>query len=286
MPDLRFTVSQAWQNWSARRALHTYHRTWQQIIAEFQGNQGADAFWLTHSANYLLRTGGVHWALDPFSLVTRLGQGKQPDFAKDLACLDLVVLSHIHADHFDPILLSALSSLALTWVVPEFMVSHLSSLCDLSARRIIIPHPGEPLRFGNLTLTPFEGLHFHGRHGVPEMGYLVEFGPQRWLFPGDTRTFDHASLPGFGQLNGLLAHCWLGKKSALFPRADKLAEFTEFYKAFNPQKMVISHLYEWGRDARDLWTMRHFRLVKNRLQASGYQGAVIPARTGSCIQFD
>ena len=60
-------------------------------------------------------------------------------------------------------------------------------------------------------LTPFDGLHIHGEHGVPAMGYLAEFSKKRWLFPGDTREFDFSKLPDFGELDDVIGHLWLGK---------------------------------------------------------------------------
>jgi hypothetical protein len=46
------------------------------------------------------------------------------------------------------------------------------------------------------------------------MGYLLEFNGKRWLFPGDTRSYDASLLQSFGPLEGHFAHLWLSRTGA------------------------------------------------------------------------
>ena len=234
------------------------------IINEWKQNSGADCAWLTYSANYLFRTAGVRWALDPFSLFTRVGGGPQPDFAADLAGLQLVVLTHAHNDHLDLNLVTAIRELPLTWVIPEFMLPGVMQAADLPRERILIPEPGKPIQVGGLTLTPFTALHFRGTRGVPEMGYLAEFSGKRWLFPGDTRSYTADRLPDFGKLDGAFAHLWLGKAAALLETPPLLPDFCGFFSQLNPARLVITHLDELGRDEPELWEEHHFRMARKR----------------------
>lgn len=268
-----------------RAANRQYPSLWRKITRDWRADDPQDALWLTYSANYLLRTGGVRWALDPFSLLTRTGSGGQPDFARDLAGLQLVVLSHAHADHFDPTLIADIAGLQLIWVVPEFMLERTLQAAALPTDRIRVPRVGEPICIAGLTLTPFEGLHLHSDGGLPEMGYLAEFAGKRWLFPGDTRVYDRQGLPHFGGLDGVLAHLWLGKAAALQKDPPQLENFSRFYTALEARRIVVTHLEELGREPEDFWTRRHYRLASSRLSTIAPDVQISPALTGQRLNL-
>ncbi len=246
-------------------AIEEYPKKWDQMVHEWSSELG-NQLWLLYSANYLLNTAGVKWAIDPYSLFSRLGGGPQPDFANDLQDLQLIVITHAHSDHFDLNLLSSLSHLPIQWVVPKFMEERIKNAADLSGEKIIIPRPNIPLRIDKLTITPFEGLHGHGGNGVQSMGYLAEFYQKRWLFLGDTRTYDFSKLPDFGELTGVVGHLWLGKAEALESRPSKLDGFCDFFSHFKTKQLVITHLLEFGREPNELWNLNHFQLVLRHIQ--------------------
>ncbi len=247
-----------------KKAIEQYPKLWDRVISEWKSSQ-EDCFWLTYSANYLLHSAGVKWAIDPYSLFTRVGGGEQPAFSDDLSPLQLVVLTHSHSDHVDLNLIAAIKDLPIHWVIPEFLLAKINAVVDLPPERIIVPMPGITLRIDNLILTPFEGLHIHGEHGVPAMGYLAEFSNKRWLFPGDTRTYDFSKLPEFGELDGVVGHLWLGKAEALEKRPSQLESFYHFFSQFKTKQLIITHLFEYGREPNELWDLHHFQWVKSRL---------------------
>ena len=284
MPTERFRKRQAEINTLKENARATYPLHWRNLILEWQSAK-QDAVWLTYAANYLFFTAGLRWALDPFSLLTRIGGGAQPDFATDLKMLELVVLSHAHSDHFDPILLKAIAGLPLTWVIPDFMLGQVSQVVQLDQQKVIIPKPGQTLHFDNLALTPFEGLHMHAEGGVPEMGYLAEFSGKRWLFPGDTRTFNLSALPYFGRLDGVFAHLWLGKAQACADRPSQLENFSQFFAGLGANRIVISHLNEFGRDADDFWNDRHYEMVAKCIKEFDAKLKISPVLMGEKATF-
>jgi len=108
------------------------------MISEWKSSQ-KDRFWLTYSANYLLHTAGVKWAIDPYSLFTRVGGGEQPAFSDDLNTLQLVVLTHSQSDHLDLNLIAAIQDLPIYWVIPEFLLAKVNAFIDLPSERIIVP---------------------------------------------------------------------------------------------------------------------------------------------------
>ncbi len=267
-----------------RKAIEDYPAIWERIITEWKTSQ-EDRFWLTYSANYLLNTAGIKWAIDPFSLFTRIGGGEQPAFSDGLNVMQLVVFTHSHSDHLDLNLIAALRNLPILWVIPEFLLAKIKAVVDLPSKKIILPQPGKPLRIDNLTLTPFEGLHIHGEHGVPAMGYLAEFSNKRWLFPGDTRTYDFSKLPDFGELDGVVGHLWLGKAEALEHRPSKLDNFCQFFSQFPTKKLIITHLREFGREPNELWDLQHFQLVRMHIHAIKLELSVTAALMGEFVDL-
>jgi hypothetical protein len=265
-------------------ASEDYPKNWNRMISEWRYSQ-ENRFWLTYSANYLLNSAGKKWAIDPYSLFTRIGGGAQPDFSEDLLSLQLVVLTHSHSDHLDLHLIAGLRDFPLQWVIPEFMLAKIKAVVDLPSDRIIIPQPQKPLRIDNLTLTPFEGLHIHGEHGVPAMGYLAEFSEKRWLFPGDTRLYDFSKLPEFGELDGVVSHLWLGKGEALESKPSKLEGFCNFFSQFTTKQLIITHLHEYGRDMNELWDLHHFQLVRTHIHAIKPELSVTAALIGECVDL-
>jgi L-ascorbate metabolism protein UlaG (beta-lactamase superfamily) len=244
-----------------------YPALWWRILSEWQRPETSDRAWLLYSANYLLRTAGIRWALDPLTLHQRLPSAPEVDISP-LAALDYIVLTHRHADHLDLDLLRRLREFPIRWIIPEFLLEHLTAL-DLPPESVSIPQPLEPIPAGGLTLTPFDGLHWEadpscpdGQRGVPALGYLAEFSGKRWLFPGDTRTYDASSLLRFRPVDGLVVHLWLGRGNALDDQYPLLESFGRFCLDLRPKRIIVTHLNEFGRPADEIWDAGHFQLVK------------------------
>lgn len=241
---------------------------WNKLIADWNSPGSEDRAWLMYSANYLFRTHGVRWAMDPLASRTRLPQAPSMDVARDLKDLDFILLTHRHKDHLDFGLLRALRHLPIWWVVPEAMLPLVQSQVGLPARQILVPKPLQPIELHGLHITPFDGLHWAeapetlaGRRGVPATGYLVELEGKRWLFPGDTRTFDFTRLPLFGPVDVLLAHLWLGRGAALQSHPPLLDDFCRFCLGLQPRRVILTHLEEWGRQVSDFWSLEHAEQV-------------------------
>lgn len=271
------------------RLSNCYPSIWQMIIEDWSQPSGEDCAWLTYSANYLLRTNGIRWAVDPFQLKARMPSAPEVDVSNSLQQLSFVLLTHIHADHFDAGLIKALSGSPIRWVVPEFLLPEVTAL-GVPDHSITLAAPGDEIVIDGSRILPFDGQHFHtGKkgviHGVPEMGYLVEQNGKRWLFPGDTRTFDRSRIPQGGPVDAVFAHLWLGRNRALEGQPPLLEEFCQYFSAIDSRRIVITHLHEVGRDARDYWERRHFQLVQERLAQIRPDIEVSFALTGDSVQF-
>lgn len=246
---------------------------------EWRAENDRDYAWLTYSANYLLRTAGIRWAIDPLTLHTRLPEASLPDIAADLRGMDFVLLTHHHADHLDLKLIQALKDEPILWVIPGFLLNRVREKTDLSQSKVIIPEEGKKLKINGIAITPFKSPHWEmipspgldgagfQRKGVPEMGYLVEFQGSRWLFPGDIRTYDRSLVPGFPKLNGVFAHIWLGRSQALQEKPPLLEAYCDFFSRMDTARIILTHLEELHRPPQELWDRKHAEMVKERLTA-------------------
>jgi L-ascorbate metabolism protein UlaG (beta-lactamase superfamily) len=250
-----------------------YPALWNKLIAEWNSPGPEDRAWLMHSANYLFHTHGVRWAMDPLALRSRVPQAPAMDGARDLKNLDLGLLTHRHKDHLDFNLLRAVRHLSIQWVVPEAILPQVQKEAGLQTNQILVPKSLQPFELHGLRITPFDGRHWEeapdypdGRRGVPAAGYLVEVGGKRWLFPGDTRTYDPAGSPDFGSVDVLFAHLWLGRGTALQSHLPLVDDFCRFCLALQPRRIILTHLQEWGRLASDFWDFEHAEQVVSVLK--------------------
>ena len=242
-----------------------YPALWQKIVTEWK-SPGPDRAWLTYSANYLFCTGDVRWALDPLTLNWRLKDAAPKVDISDLGDASFILLTHRHEDHLDLGLLAALRHFPICWVVPEPILTQVTEQAGILREKIIIPKSLQLIELNGICITPFDGLHWETEsdgtlRGVPSTGYLIEWGGKRWLFPGDTRTYDAFQLPDFGPLDGLFAHLWLGRTCALLEPPQLLNPFCQFFARLQPDHIVLTHLMEFGRAADDYWDGSHAQMI-------------------------
>ena len=238
------------------------------LISEWSSSEEGDMVWLMYSANYLLRTDGIRWAIDPVFMNWRVPETPPVDHASLAEKLEFVLLTHNHADHLDFDLLRTLRNHPITWVVPEAMQAVVVEKGGILKKQILNPVHMKTMVIKDIQITPFESLHCEPPlpgesepHGVPEIGYLVEFNGKRWLFPGDIRDYRADQLPKFGEIDVLFAHLWLGRKCALLEYPPFVKEFCQFCADLEPKKVTLAHLDEYGRPADNLWDDHHAGLV-------------------------
>jgi L-ascorbate metabolism protein UlaG (beta-lactamase superfamily) len=186
-------------------------------------------------------------------------------------------------------LIHALRESSIHWVVPSSILDKMIK-AGVNTDLITVSQALVQIKFESISITPFDGLHFHKNKngdllGVPAMGYLVEQGRKRWLFPGDTRTYQPELMPSFGPVDAVFAHLWLGRASALENQAWQINEFCQFHLAFRPKRIIITHLRELGRDANDFWDIPHAKLIKSRFKVLSPETDISIALTGQQVDI-
>ena len=268
-----------------------YPRRWSHIVEKWKEGGREDRAYLTYAANYLFCTNGTRWAIDPLTLKRRLATAQSVEVAESLSSLEFVILTHEHNDHFDNALIYALKDAPIRWVIPRAMLPLVTRATGLSEKKIVVPENLKPISLGNIQVVPFEGMHWEdtikdgvaGLKGLPATSYLVEFNGKRWLFPGDVRTYAIDAMPGFGRIDGVFAHLWLGRKCALMEPPPLVNAFCDFYTALKPKRIIVTHLEELGRNALDYWDDIHYGQVQPRFQHVAPDVAVSSAHTGDEI---
>ena len=98
------------------------------------------------------------------------------------------------------------------------------------------------------------------------MGRIYRPNKKRLLLPGDVRTYEKNSLPGFQDIYAVFAHVFLGREAALEKSPPLLENFAEWHAGFSPEKIIITHLYELGREPKDCWMDIHADMVREYLK--------------------
>ena len=250
-----------------------YPGRWGRMIHEWCAPRTDNAAWLTYSANYLFNTHGLKWAVDPVLLSNRIPEVPVLDITQDLADLDFVLLSHAHIDHMDIALWSQLQNSQCHWIVPDHMTDCFANKVTISDSAYSVAIPGKEIDVSGVRIVPFVSPHYERLESgeinhVDSTGYLVEMAGASYLFPGDIRTYDPSCLKPFTDVSVVFAHVFLGRSAAATCDPPLLQEFVDFYLSCHPKKIVLSHLYELGRDPEDCWLSSHAQAVAKAFRAA------------------
>lgn len=235
---------------------------WQEMIRALQHSPG-DALLLISHASYLLRTGGIFWAVDP-RLSGEMHRQADDTLCRDLKGLQVAMITHLHADHYDQALIERLAPLDIHWLFPGFMPDALKAKWRERLPRCSFLAPGDEISLAGLGIRAFESIHydyFRGeRCGVEEIGYRVTAGGKTFLFPGDVRDYDR--LPDLQKnADEFFAHVWLGREAALAPDPGMIRAYCRYLAASGAGRIWLAHLNDHDRTDADRWTERHARMI-------------------------
>ena len=241
----------------------SYPALWARVFAQaFSGGHEHSA-WLLGPSGYLLSAGGLCFGLDIRVGAPWVAEENYGRMAGDLAKLDFMLLTHEHNDHYDRAMLALLKDAPVRWLIPAFFDQSRVLATGVAPERVTWVEAGLTYRMGGLAVTAFESPHVK----VPEMGYFIDTGRAKLLFPGDVRDYT-IPLPDFGPVDCLFAHVWLGRGNARnLPCEPWLSAFCDYITALRPRRVLLTHLFELGRDTANMWTYAHAGLAADGLLA-------------------
>jgi L-ascorbate 6-phosphate lactonase len=172
-------------------------------ITGYVPESGVAIWWLGQSG-FVIRGRSATIAIDPFLTdYGHFGRVYEPPCAPaELDFLDLLLGTHDHADHIDPLGFPQLmnASPAAVAIVPAPVVPRVAGLVG-SAHRLLGASTGKSIERGSVTITPIPAVHavepadgygFHldaaGEH--PFLGYLIELDGVRLCHTGDTLVYE------------------------------------------------------------------------------------------------
>lgn len=257
-------------------ALAAYPDLYRKIITDWQA-AGADAIWLMYSANYLLRIGACRLAIDPITLPARLGGPIPATIAEDLAPAEVVMLSHDHSDHVNWQVLSAIQATVRQWIIPRWMQNQFEHQITAPTGIVSYVQSGDGINYQNVQIQVFEGNHWEDRpysrshhavqKGLPSLAFLIEGGSKRWVFPGDTRSFTPETRVPCGAVDVVAAHVFLGRLTKEGDPPSLLDQFCEYFSGYQTDRIILAHLYELGRNSRDIWTENHATMIMDTIRS-------------------
>lgn len=257
-------------------ALASYPDLYRKVIQEWSGD-GQNAIWLMYAANYLLRVGSTRLAIDPMTLPARLGGHIPETIPIDLAPAEVVLLSHDHSDHVNWKILTAISATVQQWIIPLWLKPSFEQFIPAPSGSVAHVQPGDTITFRDVRIDVHNGNHWEDRpysrsgqsaqKGLPSLAFVIEGAGKKWLFAGDTRSFQPDARIPCGPIDAVMAHVFLGRLHKPGDAPPLLPDFCAWFSGYATNRIILSHLYEIGRDSKDIWTESHSAMIERAIHA-------------------
>jgi len=149
-----------------------------------------DAFWWLGQHSFIVKLNNTTILIDPF--LSDLEERNVPPLfrPKDAKAVDLVVCTHDHLDHIDPVAISGLSQeTKAIFIAPKAHEKRMASL-GVSKSRLLLLNADEELEIKGFRITAIKAAHeffAQTREGYyPFLGYVIESDSKTIYHAGDT----------------------------------------------------------------------------------------------------
>lgn len=160
--------------------------------------------WIGQSG-FILTTGEGSLAVDPFCGKAKGNATRiyPPIIEKGSVRVDMVLTTHVHWDHFDPVTYAE-------YVLPDAIVGPGSCMKALQATELCVQ--GIELNCGDtLERCGFHITAASADHHIDSVGYVVSFGGLKLYFSGDARYTAQTIAPNVGMRPDIAFVCINGK---------------------------------------------------------------------------
>lgn len=172
-----------------------------QIISEIQSHKEGMAIWWTGNVGWLIKSDDTLIGFD-MELTMKNRIYEPPISPLELAGeLDVLFITHGHADHFNvPTVKGLASETNCIFVIPENCVD-LIKKCGLTEDRYKIAKPRVPFEIKGIKVEPVRAIHptflfsISKDANLQDCGYLVTIGGKKIFHPGDSALLeDHLDI--------------------------------------------------------------------------------------------
>lgn len=246
-----------------------FDRDFNNALSVFEKDQGCYCS-LVGSSSYLFHTNGYRWGMDLSFRYAYLLAKMPHKLGELLRDLELILVTHAHADHFEEATVRQLAKNETKWIIPDFMEEK-AQACGISPEKMLVVKAGDVLTVGPLTIHVFQGRHFRldtGK-GTWAYGYYVttENAPSL-VFPSDVRDYSTQGLPEMPKADWCFSHVWMGDQSDKVDYGAYPAQFARYMLNFSTKNLIFAHLYENGRRNHQMWIREHALLLEGAVKES------------------
>jgi L-ascorbate 6-phosphate lactonase len=172
-------------------------------IADEAVPDGAIALWWLGQASFAIKAAGTVVYVDPYLQLSKSRITPSPFAPEAVTNADLVLLTHDHLDHVDPIALPAIAKASprARFVAPRPIAKRVAELVG-GADRVVPAVADEPLRLGAAEILPVPAAHEQLElvaDGYTHLGYTLRLGGRTVHHTGDTTPYE-------GQIERVKAH--------------------------------------------------------------------------------
>lgn len=261
-----------------------YDNQFRQALEIFKKTDGCYAS-LIGPSSYIFNTNGFHWAMDVSFGNMRFLAESPSHIREHLGKLNLIILTHEHADHMETSTIRTLADTDITWVAPDFLVDKLL-LCGIEHKRIIPVKAGETVTTGPLNIRVLPGRHYRpdtGK-GCDAVGYMITADNAPSIaFPSDVRDYRTDNLCPL-DADWCFAHVWLSDFACDTEKnIKKSAEFADFMLKMSSRNIVLAHLYESSRTTDSIWQIYHADIARKAILERSPQAVVRTPKYGEIL---
>lgn len=164
---------------------------------------GAIALWWLGQASFAVKVAGTVVYVDPYLQLSDHRLTLSPFAADAVDNADIVLLTHDHLDHIDPLALPAIAraSPQARFVAPRPVAKRVGELVGGEAR-VVAAVADEPLHLGSAEVIPVPAAHEQLEllaDGYTHLGYTLRLGGRVVHHTGDTTPYE-------GQIERVKAH--------------------------------------------------------------------------------
>lgn len=169
-----------------------------ELIADIQGRwipDGALGIWWLGQSSFVVKGSGTIVYIDPYLEPNPRHAVPPPLVPGQITHADVVLCSHDHPDHIDPVALAGIANASprARIVVPAIAREKVARL-GIDQDRVVAARVDRVTNLGALSLTAIPAAHeeldYSERWGYPYLGYLLELNGVVLYHAGDTTVYE------------------------------------------------------------------------------------------------